>query len=100
MKVSKHCFLKVFSDLAACQGGLPLSMGCRPVAGNDEILVTAIAPCDWASALTAGEVAFSTELATAPERKRVAIATPVSGLHKVMNELKKGGVAIQHVYDY
>jgi hypothetical protein len=70
------------------------------IAGNDEILVTAIAPRNWASALTAGEVAFSTELATAPESKRVAIATPVTGLHKVMNELKNGGIRIEHVYDY
>jgi len=70
------------------------------IAGNDEILVTAIAPRNWAYALTAGELAFSTELAAAPEWKRVAIATPVLELHKVMNELKNGGIRIEHVYDY
>src|SRR5262249_23997038 len=67
------------------------------IAGNDEILVTAIAPRNSAFALTAGELAFSTELATAPDWKRVAIATPVRDLHKVMNELKKGEVRIEHV---
>jgi hypothetical protein len=70
------------------------------IAGNDEILVTAIAPRDWAYNLTAGEVAFSTLLATAPESRRVAISTPVSGLHRVMNELKNRGIKIEHVYDY
>ena len=70
------------------------------IAGNDEILVTAIAPRDWIYNLTVGEAAFSTELATAPEWRRVAISTPVSGLHKVMNELKNGGIRIEHVYDY
>jgi hypothetical protein len=70
------------------------------IAGNDEILVTAIAPRDWAYNLTAGEVAFSTGLATAPESRRVAISTPVSALHRVMNELMNRGIKIEHVYDY
>ena len=70
------------------------------IAGNDEILVTAIAPRDWAYNLTAGEVAFSTRLATVPESRRVAISTPVSALHRVMNELKNRGIKIEHVYDY
>ena len=70
------------------------------IAGNDEILVTAIAPRNWAYALTAGEVAFSTELATGPDWKRIAIAAPARDLHKVMNELKNGGIRIEHVYDY
>ena len=47
------------------------------IAGNDEILVSAIAPRNWTYNLTAGEEAFSSELATAPESKRVAISTPV-----------------------
>jgi hypothetical protein len=70
------------------------------VAGNDEILVTAIAPRSWAYNLTAGELAFSTELATAPELRRVAISTPVSSLHVVMNQLQSQGIKIEHVYDY
>ena len=70
------------------------------IAGNDEILVTAIAPRDWAYNLSAGVVAFSNGLATAPESRRVAISTPVGDLHKVMNELKNLGIKIEHVYDY
>ena len=70
------------------------------IAGNDEILVTAIAARDWTYDLTVGEAAFSTEVATMPERKRVAIAAPVGNLHTVMNELTNRGISIEHVYDY
>jgi hypothetical protein len=66
------------------------------IAGNDEILVSAIAPVGWAE----GSSAFSTPLATAPEWKRVAISTPVSQLHEVLNGLKRSGTRIEHVYDY
>ncbi|MGA3206043.1 MAG: hypothetical protein ABSF12_26415 [Bryobacteraceae bacterium] len=70
------------------------------IAGNDEILVSAIAPRNWTYNLTAGEEAFSSELATAPESKRVAISTPVGSLHKVVNELRNRGIRVEHVYDY
>jgi hypothetical protein len=70
------------------------------IAGNDEILVSAIAPRGWSYNLTAGEEAFSTELATAPEWKRVAISTPVGSLHRVVNELRSRGMRVEHIYDY
>jgi hypothetical protein len=70
------------------------------IAGNDEILVSAIAPRGWSYDLTAGEEAFSTQLATAPEWKRVAISTPVGSLDKVLNELRTHGIKVEHVYDY
>jgi hypothetical protein len=70
------------------------------IAGNDEILVTVIAPSDGTLNLTAGEIIFSTNLATAPERRRVGISTPVAALGRVMNGLKKDGIEIEHVYDY
>jgi hypothetical protein len=70
------------------------------IAGNDEILVSAIAPRNWSYNLTAGEEAFSTALATAPEWKRVAISTPVGSLHRVLNDLRSGGIKVEHVYDY
>lgn len=70
------------------------------IAGNDEILVTAIARRNWVYPSEAEAVAFSTPLATAPEWKRVAIATPVSRVHAVFNELKTAGIRIEHVYDY
>ncbi len=70
------------------------------IAGNDEILVSAIAPRGWIYNLTAGEEAFSTELATDPGSNRVAISTPVSDLHRVLNELRNRGIKVEHVYDY
>ncbi len=70
------------------------------IAGNDEILVSAIAPRDWTYNLTAGELAFSTTMATAPESKRVAISSPVGTLHQLINDLKARGIRMEHVYDY
>ncbi len=70
------------------------------IAGNDEILVSAIAPRDWTYNLTTGEEAFSTPLATSPELKRVAISTPVASLHQVVNDLRARGIKLEHVYDY
>ena len=70
------------------------------IAGNNEILVTAIVARDWTYDLTVGEAAFFAAVATRPEGKRVAIATPVGSLHTVMNELKSRGISIEHVYDY
>jgi hypothetical protein len=70
------------------------------IAGNDEILVSAIAPRNWGYNLTAGAEAFSTELATDPGSNRVAITTPVSDLHRVLNELRNRGIKVEHVYDY
>lgn len=70
------------------------------IAGNDEILVSAIAPRDWTFNLSAGEESFSSVLATDPQLKRVAISTPVSALHIVLKDLKGHGVKIEHVYDY
>jgi hypothetical protein len=70
------------------------------IAGNDEILVSAIVPRDWNYNLAAGEEAFSNELATAPAAKRMAISTPVSALHTVVKQLRNGGIKVEHVYDY
>jgi hypothetical protein len=70
------------------------------IAGNDEILVSAIAPRRWTYDLTAGAQVFSTTLATNPESARIAISTPVGDLHKVLNDLRNRGMKAEHVYDY
>ena len=70
------------------------------IAGNDEILVSAIAPRRWTYDLTAGAEVFSTTLATNPESKRIAISTPVGDLLKVLNDLRNRGMKAEHVYDY
>ena len=70
------------------------------IAGNDEILVTAVTPVGWRYDLSAGEASFSTVIATSPGRKRVAISTRVSALHQVLRDLKTRGITVEHVYDY
>jgi len=43
---------------------------------------------------------FSQPLPTRPGKKRFVLATRVSQLHIVLLELKKGGLDLEHVYDY
>ncbi len=64
------------------------------IAGNRQIIVTAVVPRDWSFELRTGELLFSTEIPTDWRSKRVAIRIPVSGLGGI------GGLAIEHIYDY
>jgi hypothetical protein len=73
---------------------------CSNSAAKACSVITAIAPVNFNYALSAGQQVFATSLVTAPETKRVAISTPVGGLHTVVNELRNRGVKVEHVYDY
>jgi hypothetical protein len=70
------------------------------LAGNDEILITAIAPKDWIYNLPEGEFLFSLPILTQPELTRVALKAPVKSLHTILTALADGGVTIEHIYDY
>ncbi|PLS79988.1 MAG: hypothetical protein CYG59_10380 [Chloroflexi bacterium] len=70
------------------------------IAGNDEILVTLIAPQAWAYDLRAGQALFAMPILTQPEHKRVAIKVPVALLHRVLNDLADGPITLEHIYDY
>ena len=70
------------------------------ISGNDEILVTAVAPQAWKYDLTEGEVLFATDILTQPNLKRIAVECPVRSLHVVLNDLGNRGIKIEHVYDY
>jgi len=69
-------------------------------AGNDAILVTAIAPNAWDGRLATGVRLFSEPILTNPAAKRVAIRAPVPLLHVLLADLAIRGVSIEHVYDY
>jgi hypothetical protein len=69
-------------------------------AGNDEIMLTAIAPRDWGYALPDGQPLFEQVILTEPERKRVAVNAPVRALHRIVQGLEAQGVRIEHLYDY
>ena len=70
------------------------------IAGNDEILVTAIAPSRWKYDLKSGKTLFAMKLLTRPKLKRIAILAPVRALHRILAGLIKKRNKIEHIYDY
>lgn len=68
------------------------------IAGNKEILVTAIVPSDWKS--TIAPVAFERPILTSPGSKRSALKVPVERLHEVIAQLRERNFVVEHIYDY
>lgn len=68
-------------------------------AGNNEILVTAIAPQNWNSDLKNGAILFTMDMVTSLE-KRIAIQAPTKSLGPMLVQLEAEGVKIEHLYDY
>jgi hypothetical protein len=65
------------------------------IAGNRQIMVTAVVLRDWSFQLPAGELLFSSELLMDPLSKRVAIRVGVEHLAEIARALP-----IEHIYDY
>lgn len=65
------------------------------IAGNRQIMVTAVVPRDWRFQLPVGELLFSSEMVTNLLSKRVALRVPVSDLDVISSRL-----IIEHIYDY
>lgn len=70
------------------------------IAGNDDILITAIAPSDWSGEVESGDVLFAMPILTAPGQQRFGIRVAVSSLSEIINDLESQGIKIEHVYDY
>ena len=70
------------------------------IAGNDEILITVLAPSNWNNFPTGTTEMFSMEILTKPESKRVALKVMVSSLSSTLTQLEKEGIQLEHVYDY
>lgn len=70
------------------------------IAGNDEIVLTALVPRGWKSEIPGASVLFNTEIPSRPEMARVALRCSVSSLHRVLNALPDRRIQIEHVYDY
>ena len=91
---------KEFTDIA-------LKLAARDVhfeqiAGNDEIMLTIVAPKTWNYDLPAsdGSLLFTENFLTQPGVKRIALECPVRSLHSVLNNFSGRGIKIEHVYDY
>ncbi|HEU5318544.1 MAG TPA: hypothetical protein VFX49_20690 [Chloroflexota bacterium] len=75
----------------------------RAFAGNDEVLLTAIAPAAWIVGRVEGEGAqllFEQAALTDASLKRIALNVPVAALHRVLPALEAEGVRLEHLYDY
>lgn len=70
------------------------------IAGNDDILITVIAPADWTYNLQAGEFLFALPILSQPQLKRVAVKAPVASLHLILKDLENRGIRLEHLYDY
>jgi hypothetical protein len=65
------------------------------IAGNRQIMLTAVVPRSWNFSLPVGEFLFSLDILTDPQSKRVALRMPVEKLDQIT-----GLMEIEHIYDY
>jgi hypothetical protein len=69
------------------------------LAGNDEILLTAIAPREL-NLQPPGGLVLSEEILTNPATKRIGLRAPVRTLHVILTDLPARGASLEHLYDY
>jgi len=72
----------------------------REIAGNGEILVTAVVPAEWSYDLPSGSVVIEKPMLADRRLKRIAVRAPVASLHGILLELADRKLEIEHVYDY
>lgn len=83
-----------------------VSQGVRfsEIAGNDEIMLTVLAPSVWTYNGSDATTLFSLPILTEPGRTRFALKAPVASLHTVIESLMQlpasDGVTVEHIYDY
>jgi hypothetical protein len=70
------------------------------IAGNGEILLSAIGPKSDAYNAPNSQLLFSNQILTQPACRRVAFRCPVSSLNAVLSSIALHGWKIEHVYDY
>ena len=70
------------------------------IAGNDDILVTAIVPAKETPQTKPGRVLTSLPVLTSPDRTRLTLTVPVSSLADVMTTILSNGGQIERIYDY
>ena len=70
------------------------------IAGNELIVVSAIAPSGWVSSSNNLQLLLSQPLLTDTDKTRAVLLGKVSELHEVLPLLKQQGLVIEHLYDY
>lgn len=69
-------------------------------AGNDQVMLTAFAPREWRYNLAGAELMFAMDVLIDPARQRLGLNIPVMMLHRVLAEMEKQGIEVEHIYDY
>lgn len=69
------------------------------IAGNDEIMVTLVAPPEWEYSLTTGAPLFSMHTLHG-DGKRIAVQVPVRVLGAFLREVAQEKIRLEHLFDY
>ena len=72
----------------------------RDLAGNDEILLTVVAPTEWKYDLPQGSLLFTMEMMNTGATKRFAVQAPVHSLGAMLRAFETRGIKIEHLFDY
>lgn len=70
------------------------------IAGNDEILMTIIAPQNWQDIYHRGVKICEWTILTDPSKKRVALLVPIGQLHEMLPSLEREHLVLDHLYDF
>lgn len=79
-----------------------LSMGTRfrQIAGNELILISAIAPSQWAAPPNTVQLLLTQPILTNPTEERAVLLARVTDLHEIVPALERQGLRVEHLYDY
>jgi len=72
----------------------------REIAGNDEILLTVLAPTALDVHLETGDVLLREPLLTNPAATRIAVRARVASLNAIVKDLTRNNLTIERLYDY
>ena len=72
------------------------------IAGNDEIMLTVVAPKNWSYDMPpgGGGLLFTEDIITQPGPKRIAFECRVVALGAALNHFTSEGIKIEHIYDF
>jgi hypothetical protein len=75
-------------------------MRFQQIAGNELIVISAIAPGQWKNSAANLQLLFSQPMLTNRSKTRAVLVAKVSHLHQIVPLLQQQGVMIEHLYDY
>jgi FAD/FMN-containing dehydrogenase len=91
----------LFRDLLLSLASTGAPVRLTEIAGNDDILLTGIAPTKWSSPTPAAQVVYSLPLPGDDTHHRVAMRVRVPDLLAALAALKaERGLTVDHIYDY